>query len=44
MGKSEDLLFAMLAQGPSLATFRGLALKKPAFFGNKSWSDPVRIV
>jgi hypothetical protein len=44
MGKSADLAFAMRAQGPSLAAFRGLALKKPAFFGNKSWSDPVRIV
>jgi hypothetical protein len=38
------LLFAMPAQGPSMGTFRGLALKKTPFFGNKSWSDPIRIV
>jgi hypothetical protein len=34
----------MRFQAPSLAAFRGLALKKPIFFGNKSWSDPIRIV
>jgi len=31
-------------ESPSLADFQGPALKKPTFFANKSWSDPIRIV
>jgi hypothetical protein len=44
MAKSEASPSRAPPESPSLADFSPPALKKPTFFANKSWSDPIRIV
>ena len=42
--ESENAAALCADLSPSMAHFFRGALKKPRFFANKSWSDPIRIV